>query len=198
MDDFILTIPGALINALNLWIFVQINPVDAMFDQLTLIGHESVADLKVWFLQNWSIWVYAFLLVFGIYRTETKLAFKHSFGMNIIGHFIAYIGLVVIVVNYLRYINDPDNKNPYDKDFFELEDGNVTRKQHITEALLEKLEYNSMDGDLTGRNCKSGVSGHMEMMEESGHHSISAITTSAMQIKRAIKVYQDRLGDDEN
>ena len=80
--------------------------------------------------------------MFGIYRTETKLAFKHSFGMNIIGHFIAYIGLVVIIMNYLKNINDTENQNPYDKDFFELEDGNVNRKLHITEALLEKLEHN--------------------------------------------------------
>lgn len=55
-----------------------------------------------------------------------------------------------------------------------------------------------MDGDHTGRNCRSGVSGHLEVGDGSGHHSISAITTSAMQIKRAIKVYQDRIGDDEN
>lgn len=199
-DRFILQIPGSFINLVTQWIFSQLNKCETLFEQLSLINHEKLSDLNIWFQNNISIWIYFFLILFGIYRIETIISPKQNWSEYISGHIVGYIGIATILTYYVRYINAEVNKNPYDKDFFELEGGSIYKsvKEQFVEKSPRKAQQPPRNKNINSSSLKQRVSDSDPKVIQSedkktlqGKRMIMKATTPS-QLKRILKLYHDQ------
>ena len=133
-DDYAFRIPATVTNFANVLLFVKLSDMDVMVDAMCKISGEKKAKLSMCMLRYITIWIFITCFIVSLVDTWDRVIYKHAVWQNVFGHFMAFLGIFIILYFHIRYRKDITVRNPYIQDLeleLEIDDQRMSEKKQL-------------------------------------------------------------------
>jgi hypothetical protein len=95
-------------------------------------------------LKHVAVWIFSFTTLISFIDTYQRVVWEYTVGLNILGHVIAFTGVIAMIFFHVKWYHDVTPKNPYTLDLdlmIKLEEENqVKRDKETSEAKAAKID----------------------------------------------------------
>jgi hypothetical protein len=95
-------------------------------------------------LKHVAVWIFSFTTLISFIDTYQRVVWEYTVGLNILGHIIAFTGVIAMIFFHVKWYHDVTPKNPYTLDLdlmIKLEEENqVKRDKETSEAKAAKID----------------------------------------------------------